>query len=118
MFLMISTFLAPDRPAAYSFLRRRPRSYQKKRSLLASPGGSAVLWWYWIVRWVWVIDPSFSAMWAAGSKKTSVWISAGLASACFQKIDDSVSYRSFTTSHFSLVIALRWKPPLRLVAGF
>ena len=92
---------------------RTPTSWMKSSSLCASPGGSTACSRHWSMRWVCVNVPAFSTCEAAGKKNTSVPIVSGLRSpdsisgeSC-QKVADSISRRSRTTSH------LRWARPSR-----
>ena len=68
--------------------------------------------------------PSYSATWAAGKKKISVWMSwlrtwpVVTSGAFFQKVAVSVSQLSLTTSHSSLPSPLRSTLALSEVAGF
>ena len=66
-------------------------------SLRASPGGSSALSRHCTRRCVFVNVPSFSRCDAAGMRNTSVAHSSGRS---FQKLADSISARSRTTSHF------------------
>src|SRR5882724_12942508 len=76
------------------------------------------------MRWVLVKLPSYSATWAAGKKKTSVWTSAlfrwplAISGLFCQKVAVSVSQLSLTTSHSSLASPLRSTLALSEVAGF
>ena len=56
------------------------------------------------------MEPSFSTDEAAGSMKTSVWMSLGLTPGRFQKMEVSVSHRSTVTSHLSLPRPVRALP--------
>ena len=63
--------------AHVSFFSRLPICTMYQPSEWASPIGSIILCFHWISRWVLVKVPSFSSGPAAGSRNTSVWISAG-----------------------------------------
>src|SRR2546425_4535881 len=74
---------------------------------LASPGGSTAFHFHWTQRAELVNEPSFSAKFAAGSKKTSVLTSPDflLTSAKISGVqNEAVSWPKFsaTTSHFRL----------------
>jgi hypothetical protein len=90
-----------------------------------SPLGSSAFSRHWSSRWVLVNDPAFSTWEAAGRKNTSVPMSSvtsspvSISGASFQKLADSISTRSRTTSQSSLANALRCSPELAdPTAGF
>ena len=104
---------------------RTPSSWKNSSSLCASFGGCTAWWCHWSIRWVWVNVPDFSTWLAAGKKKTSVSMSSvrssplAISGESFQKVADSMSWKSRTTTHLRCVIASRcilpWAEP---TAGF
>jgi hypothetical protein len=76
------------------------------------------------MRWVFVNEPSYSAIWVEGKKNTSVLMSSIFTSPLFtsgaryQYVALSVSQLSFTTNQSSWRKARRVAPPLSEVAGF
>jgi hypothetical protein len=78
-----------------------------------SPLGSRAFSRHCSSRWVLVNDPSFSTWEAAGSRNTSVAMSSvrsspdSISGASRQKLADSISTRSRTTSQSSLAMARR-----------
>ena len=88
------------------------------RSERQSSLGSSAFSRHWSSRWVLVKEPSFSTCEAAGRKNTSVAMSSvasspdSISGASYQKLADSISTRSRTTSQSSLAMARRWSRQL------